>query len=773
MDDIYYEAPLVEFGSSVSSSKTHWYYGVSDENNTADHVLFGLDHYIFGGWYEDKSCTVPFNFNSTMPAGNKIVYAKWTPERFLVKVDPNGGEIDHIDHNVSLSGTGYQGNADITPFRQDGSGYDRTQATYFNADYGTVAGEYTVIRDYVPISEDAAESYDGPIYYYINMQYHDTDGPGLVPDLRNALYVTEDEIEQYYEFYRTSMEYAKTNPSNQYAGVQILDFDTWKSLYVSTQEYRKANEGEHYTFLGWFKVVDGVVEDMPYNFSDPITEPITLKALWRLEGGYKLQYVPAFTMPDGKVVNGELEGWDDLKDSDLSYSDSAKTQIYKQPTELTLDGEPVTDDSVIFLGWQLVSRTGTPENPVYTPIEPGVYYDPDDTFTVSAGYADADSNLYFQAVYQYKASSDRRPVVKSLTLDANTGYINTNDSSKLPDWMYYPGTEAINTQDHLTTVDGESVPTQIEFGDIQSSASVHLYKYATDLEADAEGSELTDAQNFFNHPDGHFLLGFDDAPTEGDYIATYPADSVIAITRDEDRTIYAVWEPMVYMTFENKTGKGPVTFGISSNSSKSLEVINIKEGMYDRRPLSDLGNIVLDDGESITLAFPKGAEKDITISGTNTLGVGNILIWNTSLKLVEDGTTLSYSTTDGQKTYSHTAGSGEHEHALASGEKNNTEAFSFDETLIVNEEPVVVTFTSRNNEFALVLNDNYEGGGTQEYDYASADINPGEDGLPKTQELPSTSTRIGYEFQGWAFNPDATKPDYSAANNWTIADLNA
>lgn len=339
--------------------------------------------------------------------------------------------------------------------------------------------------------------------------------------------------------------------------------------------------------------------------------------------------------------------------------------------------------------------------------------------------------------------------------------------------MYYPGTEAINTQDHLTTVDGESVPTQIEFGDIQSSASVHLYKYATDLEADAEGSELTDAQNFFNHPDGHFLLGFDDAPTEGDYIATYPADSVIAITRDEDRTIYAVWEPMVYMTFENKTGKGPVTFGISSNSSESLEVINIKEGMYDRRPLSDLGNIVLDDGESITLAFPKGAEKDITISGTNTLGVGNILIWNTSLKLVEDGTTLSYSTTDGQKTYSHTAGSGEHEHALASGEKNNTEAFSFDETLIVNEEPVVVTFTSRNNEFALVLNDNYEGGGTQEYDYASADINPGEDGLLKNQELPSTSTRIGYEFQGGAFNPDATGPDYSAANNWTIADLSA
>ena len=133
-------------------------------------------------------------------------------------------------------------------------------------------------------------------------------------------------------------------------------------------------------------------------------------------------------------------------------------------------------------------------------------------------------------------SSDAR-TQRTITRSANTGYINTSDSDELPDWEYYPGTSAINTEDHMTSVDGNTYPTQIEFGDIQSSAAVHLYKYATELTEDAAGTVLADSHQFFEHPDGYFLLGFDDEANEGDYLATYPADSVIAITRDEDRTI--------------------------------------------------------------------------------------------------------------------------------------------------------------------------------------------------------------------------------------------
>ena len=232
---------------------------------------------------------------------------------------------------------------------------------------------------------------------------------------------------------------------------------------------------------------------------------------------------------------------------------------------------------------------------------------------------------------------------------------------------------------------------------------------------------------------------------------------------------------MVYLTLKNETGVGDVTFNLSSSSTEALEVINIKDGIYDRQPLSSLNNITIEDGKSITLAFPRGAEKDITISGTNTLGVGNVLIWNSSVELAENDTTYDTAVTGQDVTYSHN-GNVLDTHTLVTGEANNTKPFAFAETLIQNAHPVTVTFTSRDNAYALVLDDNYPGGGIQEYDYSLEEISP-ENGVPKSQELPSTSTRIGYEFQGWAYEPDAETPDYSATSPtgspWTISDLNA
>ena len=765
--DIYYQYPLTEYGSGTVDGKTNWYYGVVDDNNTAQHELVGPDHYIFGGWYEDASCTVPFNFDSTMPVGNKIVYAKWDAEWFVMHIDPNGAEIDHINHATEFSRDA------IPDERPADRGYDPSQSTYFWLSYGGAISEYAVSRNYVPISEAAAEQYDGHIYYYMNHQYsHDLDGDyGLNANARNAIFLTEEEIAQYYAHYA---DYAAR------AGVTVLDYGTWRQYYTSygKQKYRITKGQEHYEFLGWYQVFnagteDEYLSDMPYVFSTPISSDLYLRAMWRLDGGYTVQYVPEYTMPDGAIINGEMENWVDPPTNNLSYADGAETEIYKQPTDLKKNGVSVDDDSVIFLGWQLVSKTGTDEHPVYTPLESGVYYNPSDPYTVNAANAGTDSTIYFQAVYQYKDASDRRPVITNLSLDANTGYVNTSDSEDLPDWNYYPGSSWINTEDHLLGSD----PTQILFGDIQSSAAVHLYKYATELTEDASGNAMEDSHQFFTHPDGYFLLGFDDSPTEGDYVATYPSDSVIAVTRDDDKTIYAVWEPMVYLTLKNETDVGDVIFNISSSSTEALEVINVKNGMYDRQPLSSLSNITLADGESITLAFPKGAEKDITISGTNTLGVGNVLIWNSSVDLVEDGTTTSYDTASiGENViYSHN-GDETDTHTLVTGEANNTKPFTFNESLVANENAVTVTFTSRDNAYALVLDDNYTGGGTQEYDYSSDDIAPAQ-GVPQSQVLPSTSTRIGYEFQGWAYSPMAETPDYSAisptGSPWTIPDLNA
>ena len=38
--------------------------------------------YTFQGWFKDKECTVPFNFNSTMPSNDVMIYAKWEAPTF-------------------------------------------------------------------------------------------------------------------------------------------------------------------------------------------------------------------------------------------------------------------------------------------------------------------------------------------------------------------------------------------------------------------------------------------------------------------------------------------------------------------------------------------------------------------------------------------------------------------------------------------------------------------------------------------------------------------
>lgn len=51
------------------------------------------DHYVFQGWFEDAAGTKAFDWSSTMPAANKVVYAKWTPERYHITLKPNGGTL--------------------------------------------------------------------------------------------------------------------------------------------------------------------------------------------------------------------------------------------------------------------------------------------------------------------------------------------------------------------------------------------------------------------------------------------------------------------------------------------------------------------------------------------------------------------------------------------------------------------------------------------------------------------------------------------------------
>ena len=748
-------------------------------------------HYTFQGWFEDAACTVPFNFNSKMADGDKILYAGWKPQKFRVQIDPNGAQIDHINHDYDNNSSdpskrGYSGywwdengnavsysasawNSSWTPFatfnreeirdstnaveRPADSGYRSDQSTYFNATYNELVGEYTTVREYVPVSDVIAEELEAngvQIYYYVNTQSRASDGSSLPSDLRNALYMTESEIDEYYDFY---YDWVNGNLQGGYiSGTTVYGRSAWKQIYVSAQKYRKAYPGETYKFLGWYEVEyddEGnitSVANMPYNFANPVEGELSLRAYWRLDAGYSVNYIPEYTIPSsGAIINGDLVQWTDPKagGNDAKYSDGASTQILQQPTGLTENGAPT--EEYIFM-----KTTNSQNQIVYTPLEDGVYYDPGEPFTINAAYADRSAVIYMQAVYEEKSSAYRRPFVTNLRLDANGGYTTTGSYVDQSTGDTVEGTE-------LPTADPNPTPywlefgnvaidpdaDQILFGNIQSSREVHLYRYATKL-TEAAGRPLDPAgKNYFRHPDGYLLIGFDDDPNEGDFVPTYSADSIIGVTRNDNQTIYAVWEPMIYLNIVNATveNHGDITISLSSTDGSALSVVNEKKGIYERIPLTDLGEITVKQGETLRLAIPNGKDKQITITGTNELGTGYMLYWETDY----NGTTAGH----------------------PEGHVENHGSFALTDTLLENnvdtETGLTVTFTTKKADKVLILDENWSGGSVSEIYFSD---NPSDSNYVHHQQLlPVAATRLAYTFLGWDANKNLSPtvdPTYKA-----------
>ena len=411
---VLYEQPLNEYDEGGPK-----YWDISEN---------APDHYVFAGWYEDEEGQVKFDFDSTMPANNLVLYAKWEPVKFKIQVDPNGAEIDHINHKVAnyceqIYGAGNipDGSEEIPTFKYSplGNYYDK-RATYFNIEYDEAIGEYSLSRpEYLPISDVAAQTAGVTIYYYVNTQLDES--VGRVPaDLRNALYLTESELESYYRFYTAVIDEYKKKEPHTYENVQELSFASWKHQYVSDQKYYKAtNDTTTYLFRGWYEVDEnGETSAMPYDFYDPVHSDIRLRAVWQLSGGFKIQYVPEYTAANGVIINGQMDQWQDPADnSNENYAEYAKVTVLKQPTHIMADGQP-TDD-YIFRGWQVAAKDGDK----YIPMEDGVYYQPGEDYIIQSKFANDLNVIYMQAVYERDGSSYRRPEIANLKLDAADGQV--------------------------------------------------------------------------------------------------------------------------------------------------------------------------------------------------------------------------------------------------------------------------------------------------------------------------------------------------------------
>lgn len=726
-ETLLFEAPLNNFSEGAED-----YYDLT--NNAPD-------HYIFTGWYEDETATVLFDFNSTMPAANKIIYAGWKKIEYRVDAEPNGGEIDHIDHTAEIitvrnERTGVT--ASYRTFRPEKGTYNKDQATYFLVEYNEPIGEYgKVDRNYIEISDSTAEELGtDKVYYYIDTPYLDTDGRSIPADLRNALYVKESELREYHRYYVDVLNAYKTIEPEKYANTQILtDFEVWKHYYVADQKYALLSDvssNQKYVLLGWYQVDEnGDTETMPFDFTTPATGEIKLKALWRLDGGYKLWYVSEYRTASNVVINGNMQHYDDPP-NEATFADQARATVFRQPVGITADGTPT--DEYIFRGWRLVKRVN---DTTYIPLENNVYYQPGDQFIVHAIYADNNSNIYMQAVYERKDVAYRRPEIANLTLDANGGYLtNGTPAASNQDLPAQLGQDIALPwyEDDVCTVGTKLKDTspateydQIVFGNMQSNAAVHLYHYATTIDPEDENKET--GVNYFAHEEKYMLLGFDKAPNENDYIASFPADSVISVQRTDNTTLYAVWEPLVYLNFENKTDKD-ITFALTADDAQTLYVVNEKTSVYDRVKVEDNSSITVKAMQNGTpgelhLAIPFGAAQNILIKGKNELGIG--------------------------KKLSVTSYLGEEKRNAVS--VNNGEVYSLPETLVTDSHGIDVVFEPLKQQYALLLIDcddpaHGRDTGTHEIDFSA-------DELDSSFELSETRANIGYIFQGWS-NTDSS-----------------
>ena len=622
--------------------------------------------YSFLGWYTNEAgAGEPFDFaGSTMPSQSLVLYPVFKKLDYVVRIDPNGGEID----------------------RRSSTSTSFNASTGFRVNYKETISAYNFLeRNYLPTYAQEIQELgldpETEIFYYLNTQYisEEHDGDFIPSSLRNALYLTAAEIDDYWAYYSSVPESRFT----ERRAVKFTSKTEWMDAYFgghnldSLTKYRRKQGAEHYSFMGWYQVMEnGSVASAPFNFNTMITQDTKIRALWRLDGGYYIRYNPTYTEDDGQgnvtIVMGDVEQWNDPEDPvKMLYADQSPTHILRAPSNIT--------QGWVFRGWRVVRMTGTNWEPIQLDKngEP-VYYQPGSEFIIDSSLvseiAANGAVIHMQAYYEPDDSSYRRPDVTSLVLDANDprgGYVNTTDSSGLPA-LDHPGHTCINTDDHL---DGSGRPTQILFGDLdeklQSGLAVHLYRYAT-----AQTHNGVQGTEYFSNDDFYLLLGFDGnedplSPTTGSpYIPAFAADAVAAVTREGQETLYALWEPMIYVVFVNTTGE-PITVRFSGTAgTETVRVVNMVTGEYDREETRGEITIPAKSGDTdgmIKVVLPCAeagvdvltaaalndhARKKMSVSGTfhnDPCGTGdegirydNTVTWSGTLQFDSEGVIVTY-----------------------------------------------------------------------------------------------------------------------------------
>ena len=664
--------PNVYYQQDISSMALSGYVANETEKTINNQAM------VFQGWYDNPACAGdPYDFTGKiMPAHDLTLYAKWEEKYYLAKIDPNGGVLNDGD------------------------------STWFYPKGGTYISEYTTTRDYI---QD-----DSGTYRYLYEEY-------------------TPERDYYSDSYDPTID--NTNYKRRAKYVQSSESSSCIGQYLSTETYKY--EPNAYTFKGWYRVVDedtGEIDVAPYNFGTPVSSDTTLKAVWRRSGSYYIRFMAENQAEgtDGKMYTitgnvSEIAGQeeDTIYEPDLpqlgvgGFNDKAVTYTETAPEDPHVVGDAANMDWT-FEGWRVYVGDSYVSN----------YFSPGNSFNVDSKWAETltiNGNQYnvitFKAEYAAKDQSFHIPETTALYLDGNSyqwgngqlvsGSIPSNDS-------YYGSYTA--GQSGLPA----GLNNGVYFTKHENNFDVRLIKYG-DRYSIAHYPQ--NGERVFSSADGYMLLGWDPSSDPNNmttpYIPKFYTDGVIGIDHDTTKVnvLYALWEPMVYLTFDNTTSK-PLEFTLDGVDTNALSIVNVYEGVYRREKLefedASTHKIKVAAGQSLKLVLPKGVNAGASTGQTFTI--------NGAANQLDEGKRLVVQTAVPQS-------------GTVTSRRSYSETFSATGTLVKDQTGVVVTF-SEENQWKLNLEVN---GGTLP---AGAKSTIYFDKLTYVNQLP-VPTLTGYLFAGW------------------------
>ncbi|MBQ2658505.1 MAG: hypothetical protein IJF87_08070 [Erysipelotrichaceae bacterium] len=467
-----------------------------------------------GKWYKDQACSEEFDWSTTMPNADMVVYAGWTDVYYKVDIDPNGGVLTS------------------------------SESTFTWLTYGSTIQQYSdITRKYIedPDGEYKYESFLRKVY--TDAGYDPWDYTGY---LRTARYVSVDT--------NTSVDmvpYGGTEPE----GTVSYPYDSKR--YKLDQSPKGV-----WALVGWYELtfdegywgdLNHVESETPYSFGSEITHDTYIQAKWRRIGDFHVDYmIDVYLMDENGNVIVADSGIDtsDVPIDGNSYADQSESAILHAPMSsisvTTGEGDDAITTNYIFKGWYYNGQVYSPGD-VYRvlaslAVDKEIGTDPETELPI------LQKTIYIYPVYQ--AVDDLPIEVTHIWWHSN---FKDTDGNQIDDLTYY--TQFVDrTNNDLRP--NQAIAIESIDNLIGESTSFEGYTFKGWARVPVEGPNAVDPTSSTFNAANYMYLYWDGQNYHVDSESGAVVTQVAADENMDYHDMYAVWEINKYTVTVTKTVVG-------------------------------------------------------------------------------------------------------------------------------------------------------------------------------------------------------------------------